>query len=236
MNLETNPLLVPWNDLPENIKESNRRQADDIGKKLKTVHCDMEPLTNWDAELFEFTPEESEIMAAMEHQRWLNERRNEGWTYDPGPKNLECMTSPALLDWEELPESKKIHIPFFPNFLMRDLLIWLIIINILSILAVFFPWELGKKAEELASAPAGIRPEWYFLFMFQILKLIPAKVIFIEGEVFGVIMFGLAGLFWFLVPFWDRKTPRGKKWYWLNYVGLLVIIFIIVFTIIGFIT
>jgi hypothetical protein len=107
MNLETNPLLVPWDELPENIKESNRRQADDIGKKLKTVHGDMEPLTNWDAELFEFTPEESEIMAAMEHQRWLNERRNEGWTYDPGPKNLDRETSPDLLDWEEIPEDIK---------------------------------------------------------------------------------------------------------------------------------
>jgi drug/metabolite transporter (DMT)-like permease len=58
----------------------------------------------------------------------------------------------------------------------------------------------------------------------------------IDGEVFGVMMFGLAGLFWFLIPFWDRKTPRGKKWYWINYLGIFVIIFILVFTIIGFIT
>jgi hypothetical protein len=104
---ETNPLLVPWDELPENIKESNRRQADDVGKKLTTVHCDMEPLTNWDAELFEFTAEEIDIMAAMEHRRWLNERRNEGWTYAPGPKNLSRKTSPVLLEWEELPEDIK---------------------------------------------------------------------------------------------------------------------------------
>ena len=106
-------------------------------------------------------------------------------------------------DWDEMSDKKKINIPFFPNFMMRDLLIWLIIINVLSILAVFFPWELGKKAEELAPAPAGIKPEWYFLFMFQTLKLIPAKLSVIDCEVFGVMMFGLAGLFWFLIPFWD---------------------------------
>ena len=109
LTLQTNPSLVPWDELPENIKESNRRQADDIGKKLKMVHCDMEPLTNWDAELFEFTPEEIEILAKREHQRWLNEHINEGWTYDPGAKNLNRKTSPFLLDWDELPEDFKRH-------------------------------------------------------------------------------------------------------------------------------
>lgn len=138
--------------------------------------------------------------------------------------------------WKELPESQKRHIPFFPNFLMRDLLLWLIIINILSILAVFFPWELGKKANELAPAPAGIKPEWYFLFMFQTLKFIPAKVFVIDGEVLGVLFFTVAGLFWFLVPFWDRKTPSGERRYWLNYFGLIVIIYIIVLSIIGYAT
>lgn len=138
--------------------------------------------------------------------------------------------------WKELPDREKKQIPFFPNFLLRDLLLWLIIINILSILAVFFPWELGVKANELASAPAGIKPEWYFLFMFQTLKFIPAKVFIFDGEVLGILMFTIAGLFWFLVPFWDRKTPVGEKRYWLNYFGLIVIIFIIVMSIIGYAT
>ena len=74
-------------------------------------------------------------------------------------------------DWEKKPESEKSHIPFFPNFLLKDLLVWLIIINILAILAVFFPWELGHKADAFASAPIGIRPEWYFLFLFQLYSI-----------------------------------------------------------------
>lgn len=137
-------------------------------------------------------------------------------------------------NWEEMPESRKKKIPFFPNFLLRDLLIWLIIINVLSILAVFFPWELGVKADELAPAPAGIKPEWYFLFMFQTLKVIPAKIFIMDGEVFGVLLFSVAGLLWFLVPLWDRKTKAGKKSYWLTYTGIFVIIYIVIFTIIGF--
>ena len=42
----------------------------------------------------------------------------------------------------------------------------------LGALAAFKPWELGMKADPFASAPAGIRPEWYFMFMFETLKFI----------------------------------------------------------------
>ncbi|MFZ2089913.1 MAG: NAD-binding protein [Desulfobaccales bacterium] len=109
MTRETNPSLVPWDKLPEHIKISNRRQADDIGKKLKKVQCEAKPLTDWDAELFQFTPEEIEVLARMEHERWLKERRNEGWTHDPGTKDLERKKSPYLIEWDELPEDLKQH-------------------------------------------------------------------------------------------------------------------------------
>ena len=123
--------------------------------------------------------------------------------------------------------------PFFPNFLLRDLLLWLIMLNVLAILAVFFPWELGKKADAFASAPAGIKPEWYFLFMFQTLKYIPPKLIFIDGEVFGILMFALAGLLWMLVPFWDRKSSMGQQNRIVNYFGMFAVFYIIVLTIVG---
>ena len=38
---------------------------------------------------------------------------------------------------------------------------------LLAGLSAFYPWELGTKADPFAPAPAGIRPEWYFLWMFQ---------------------------------------------------------------------
>ena len=53
---------------------------------------------------------------------------------------------------------------------------WYVAMGTLGALAAFFPWNLGVKADPFASAPAGIKPEWYFLFMYQTLKLIPAKV------------------------------------------------------------
>jgi len=136
-------------------------------------------------------------------------------------------------EFESTPDDSKKTMPFFPNFLLRDLLFWLIVLNILAMLAVFFPWELGRKADPFAPAPAGIRPEWYFLFMFQSLKYIPARLWFIDGEILGVLLFGAAGLLWLLVPFWDRKSSRGGRNRLITYIGLFVVVYIIIFTLLG---
>ena len=99
-------------------------------------------------------------------------------------------------------------LPFLPNFMMREGVAWLVGLAVLAALAAFFPWELGVKADPFASAPAGIKPEWYFLFMFEALKLIPAHVFGVEGELLGLGAFALAGLVWFLVPVLDRGLRR----------------------------
>ena len=135
--------------------------------------------------------------------------------------------------WKDLPSSGKAYIPFFPNFVLRDLLLWLIILNVLAILAVYFPWELGQKADQFASAPAGIKPEWYFLFMYQALKMLPARILSMEGESVGVLLFGIAGLLWLLIPFWDSRTPQGARNKIINMIGLVAILFITLMTIIG---
>lgn len=144
------------------------------------------------------------------------------------------MSEPMHLENSARKELKKM--PFFPNFLLRDLLFWLLVLNLLAILAVFFPSELGQKADMFASAPEGIKPEWYFLFMFQALKYLPSSILFIDGEVFGVLMFGLAGFLWLLVPFWDKKSSRGEKNRLVNYVGIFAVMFIIVLTILGWLS
>jgi len=71
---------------------------------------------------------------------------------------------------ERLPQAERKSLKFVPNFLLRDIMIWLIVLNVLALLAVFYPWELGHKADPLMPAPMGIKPEWYFMFMFQTLK------------------------------------------------------------------
>ena len=134
---------------------------------------------------------------------------------------------------ENVQGSERKTMPFFPNFLLRDLLLWLIVLNLLAILAVFFPWELGKKADPFAPAPAGIKPEWYFMFMFQTLKYIPAQLWIVDGEVLGIMAFSIAGLLWTLVPVWDRQSSRGERNRFINYLGLFAVMYIIVLTILG---
>lgn len=104
---ESNPSLVCWEELPEEIRESNRCQADHILVKLKAVGCGIAPLTDWDAVQFQFTTEEVEWMAQMEHQRFVEERLRTGWVYAPGPQSVEQRTSPVLVPWAELPECEK---------------------------------------------------------------------------------------------------------------------------------
>jgi hypothetical protein len=105
--LATNPALLPWDDLSERLKESNRRQADHVGAKLAAVGCDLVPLSDWDAEQFEFTEAEVELMARMEHERWVAEVLRGGWKFAPGLKNPERKTNPDLVPWNELPEIEK---------------------------------------------------------------------------------------------------------------------------------
>jgi len=137
-------------------------------------------------------------------------------------------------EFKKLPESRKKYIPFFPDFALKDLLLWVIVFNVLIFLALYFPWELGNKADAFASAPKGIRPEWYFMFMFQTLKLLPAHILFLEGELFGVMIFGVAGLVWMLVPYIKIKYKAGWKFQPLTLIGILIVAFIVIMTILGY--
>ncbi len=108
---------------------------------------------------------------------------------------------------------------FLPDFLLRDMVGWLVAVALLAALAAFLPWELGVKADPFVPAPAGIRPEWYFLWMFQALKYLPAKVAGIPGETLGVFAIGGLAAVLAIVPFLDRK--RSRIW---NVAAVLVLI------------
>jgi quinol-cytochrome oxidoreductase complex cytochrome b subunit len=125
--------------------------------------------------------------------------------------------------------------PFFPNYFLREVMGWAIALAILAALASLFPWELGTKADPFSPAPAGIKPEWYFLFMFQTLKYLPATIAGIEGELFGLLIFGLAGLAWFLVPWLDRRSAREEPNSWLTLIGVVALVYIATMTLLGYV-
>jgi cytochrome b6 len=142
--------------------------------------------------------------------------------------SVPIKVSRRLAPGEQLPQ-----MPFFPNYILRDVLAWYVVLAILAALAAFYPWELGKKADPFAVVPPGIRPEWYFLAMFHTLKLVPSHVLGFEGERLGVIAFGVAAMVLVLVPFLDRRASRGESSPWFTVLAVLALVYLVTFTIIG---
>jgi len=98
-------------------------------------------------------------------------------------------------------------------------------------LAVYFPWPIGEKADMFAPTPDGIKPEWYFLFMFETLKLAPSRIFGMEGEFLVIMGIGFAATLWALSPFLDRKAQRVQPSTSFTAAGILVITYIIVMTV-----
>lgn len=91
---------------------------------------------------------------------------------------------------------------FFPMQLFKDTVATIVVVVLLCALAFTRPALLGPKADPAASFVP--RPEWYFLWAFQLLKVMPA---FLGGVVApGILMTGLA-----LVPFVDRSDKRSLR-------------------------
>lgn len=133
---------------------------------------------------------------------------------------------------------KKAHkeTPFFPNLFYKDLIIWLIILGIVVTLATLLPPEIGKKADPLAPAPENIKPEWYFLFLFQTLKLFPGEILGLNGEMIAIILISCGILFFFLIPFFDRKSGRGEKSPLFTWIGIIYFLYFVIMTVFGFVS
>jgi quinol-cytochrome oxidoreductase complex cytochrome b subunit len=135
---------------------------------------------------------------------------------------------------QRIPPEKVAYMRFFPNFFLRELTVWYGAMGILGTLAAVFPWELGEKADPFASAPAGIRPEWYFLAQFYTLKLIPSHVWMFEGEVMGLLGFGVLGLLWVTLPFWGVRRTGQERTRAVMGIGVFLVAYLTVFTILGY--
>lgn len=126
--------------------------------------------------------------------------------------------------------------PFFPDMLCKDMIIWLIFLGIVVTLAVLLPPEIGKKADPLAPAPENIKPEWYFLFLFETLKLFPGEILGLNGETIAILVISAAILFFFLIPFVDRRSAAQQKSPVFTWIGILYVVYFAVMTFIGFVS
>ena len=104
---------------------------------------------------------------------------------------------------ERYKHAKEKGVPFFPDIIFKDAVVTLIIFLILVALTYFIGAPLEARADP-ADTTYTPRPEWYFLFLFQLLKYFPGNL-----EVLGVVLIpGLVILLIFLLPFLDRSSKR----------------------------
>lgn len=104
---------------------------------------------------------------------------------------------------EKYTQEKKKGVPFFPDAIYKDAIISLLIFIILVGLAFFVGAPLEERADPLDSTYTP-RPEWYFLFLFQLLKYFPGDL-----EVIGVFVIPTIAILLLIgLPFIDRSAQR----------------------------
>ena len=130
----TDPRVAPWGQLSPDVQDSNRQQADHIAVKLRAIGCQVaaEPADS----AFAFTSDEVELLARMEHARWVADRVLAGWT--PGPKDTKARRTPYLVPWEALGEQER----EWDREPVR---------NIPSLLA-----RIGRRVERKSTPPEGV--------------------------------------------------------------------------------
>jgi quinol-cytochrome oxidoreductase complex cytochrome b subunit len=103
-------------------------------------------------------------------------------------------------------------LPFWPHYVLSEVIAWYIMFGILLALAALVPMGLEEKANPLET-PAHVKPEWYFLAIYQFLK-VAAVFNFLGAEaprLIGVFLpiLGLVALAF--LPFLDRGKKRTAR-------------------------
>jgi quinol-cytochrome oxidoreductase complex cytochrome b subunit len=104
-------------------------------------------------------------------------------------------------------QSSENSVPFYPDHVTIEAKVVVgvtIIALVVGIIGLFFPIGLGEPADPL-NTPAHVKPEWYFLGLYQLLKYISKTA----GAVLPVIAVGVLTLW----PFIDRKPDTSTKTY-----------------------
>lgn len=113
---------LDWDDLSEDMKDSNRQAADHVATKLRVLGYHDEPLTSDKHRIEKFEPDELMLLAKMEHARWSAERWLAGWqagsTHDVYNRISDCLVS-----WNQLPAARQLRdreqVTAIPEALLR---------------------------------------------------------------------------------------------------------------------
>src|ERR671920_2142974 len=109
-----------------------------------------------------------------------------------------------LREYEILKKQGK---PFFPYAVFKDSAMAVITLVVIIVMAIVLGAELGPKADPTSTTYTP-RPEWYFFFLFELLRVVkpPALVFIATVGVPAVCMVLL-----FLLPFYDRGPERRPE-------------------------
>ena len=140
-----------------------------------------------------------------------------------------------MSETEKTKETKTI--PFYPDHLNTEIrVVWILVglTVIIGILAMFFPVGLEDPADPMVTPP-HTKPEWYFLFLYEILKINTVFGITVLPPVWvSIIMVGLVLLV--LIPFFSKKTDSKKQMVYRAAGSALFMLFVLFFTIKGFLS
>ncbi len=138
------------------------------------------------------------------------------------------MSTPERVGEEKEYKHDKESIPFFPQHVLKEGVVLFVLLGVLVTLSVLMPFDLGEKADPLMT-PYAIKPEWYFLPMYHVLKYFPKLV--------GIFIVSLAPLFLILWPFLDRSKERNplKRPFSVGF-GILVLLSLLIFGTLGYLS
>lgn len=104
-------------------------------------------------------------------------------------------------------------LPFWPHYVLSEFIAWYIILGVLITLAALFPAGLEEKANALQT-PEHVKPEWYFLAVYQFLK-VAAVFGFLGTEaprLVGILLPAIGMVLLFFLPFLDRGPKRPARY------------------------
>jgi len=103
--VEDNPALVPWQRLPEELRQSNREQAAGLRDVLARAGFTLVESGDWTPPL-ELTEDEVELLARFEHERWTRDLTARGWQLGPR-KDPSTRRHPALVEFDRLAQADR---------------------------------------------------------------------------------------------------------------------------------
>lgn len=124
---------------------------------------------------------------------------------------------------DDEPEGSSKTFNFFPDHMMTELMLGLVLMVLLSVLATVFPAMLGPRADPLTT-PEQIKPEWFFYATFRWLKLF--------GPTFAVLSMGLIVCAMFVWPWIDKwlvKVTKSEETS--TYIGIVAVFLLVGLTV-----